>query len=154
MESQGPSRWFLHQRSRTSHVATLGSMMPMWTHPVEGQAWLHLCHSLPVKAVLASSDSGDKGTRPALWQEFVAFFIHHISVPTPATPANTHIQGATAFCEAVSEGRGAAWAQLWTVSQSRLCLHPMYVHPTTTSLHKMLVEGSSCCPVLLPPPGI
>ena len=63
--------------------------MPMWTHPVEGQAWLHLCHSLPIKAVLASSDSGDKGTRPALQQEFVAFFIHHISVPTPATPTNT-----------------------------------------------------------------
>lgn len=103
MESQGPSRWFLHQRSRTSHVAALGSMVPVWAHTVEGQAWLHLCHSLPIKRVLASSDSGDKGARPALRQESVAFFIHHISFPTPAILANTHIQGATAFCEAVSK---------------------------------------------------
>lgn len=29
-ESQGPSKWPLNQGSRTSHIATLGSMMPKW----------------------------------------------------------------------------------------------------------------------------
>ena len=84
MKSQGPSQLLFHQGHRTFHIEAHAKVdVPI---ALKGQAQLHLCHNFLVRAVPASSGSGE-GSRTCPPMGICSLYPSHLCSCTQAGPA-------------------------------------------------------------------